>query len=62
MERLQKTQTPTMEEFADTEETSHSVIRRTPVAGHHGVRNGIVPIVGATCRVQQRHKIRSVSH
>lgn len=51
-----------MEELADTEETSHPVVRRTAVAGHHGVRDGLVPVVGATRPVQQRHQIRAVSH
>lgn len=48
MERLQETKTSTMEEFTDTEETSHPVVYRTAVAGHHGVRDGLVQVLGAT--------------
>lgn len=51
-----------MEEPADTEETSHPVVRRTPVAGHHGVRDGLVSVLGATRRVQLGHQIRAVPH
>lgn len=51
-----------MEESADPEEAPHPVANRTPVAGHHGVRDGHVQVVGAACRVQHGYQIRTVSH
>jgi len=51
-----------MEEFTDTEATSHPVVYRTSVAGHHGCHDGSVQIVGAARRVQHPHKIRTLSH
>lgn len=51
-----------MEEFADPAETSNPIIRRTTDAGHHGVRDGLVQIVGTTRRVQHRNQIRTVSY
>lgn len=57
MERLQEVKTSAMEEPTDTEAASHPVVHRATVTGHHGRHNGHVQIVGAACRVQQRHKI-----
>lgn len=62
VERLQETETSNMEEPADTEETPHPVVRRAAAAGHHGVRDGPVQVVGATRRIRPRHPVRAVSH
>lgn len=62
MERLQEVKTSTMEESTDTETTSHPVVHRATVTGHHGVRDGHVQIVGTAGRVQQCHQIRTVFH
>lgn len=61
-ETFQKIKTSDMEESADPEEAPHPVANRTPVAGHHGVRDGHVQVVGAARRVQHGHQIRTVSH
>jgi len=57
VERLQEVKTSAMEESTDTKATSHPVIHRATVTGHHGRHNGHVQIVGAARRVQHRHKI-----
>lgn len=62
MERLQETKTSDMEEPADPEKTPHPVVHRAPVAGHHGVRDGHVQVVGAADRVQRCDQIRAVPH
>lgn len=51
-----------MEEFADPAETSNPIIRRTTDAGHHGMRDGLVQIVGTARRIQLRYQIRTVSY
>jgi len=62
VERLQEVKTSAMEESTDTEATSHPVVHRTTVAGHHGGHDGHVQIVGAARRVQHPYKIRTLSH
>jgi len=62
VERLQEVKTPAMEESTDTEATSHPVVHRNSVAGHHGRYNGHVQVVGAARRVQHRHEIRTLPH
>lgn len=61
VERLQEVKTSAMEESTDTEATSHPVVHRATVTGHHGGHNGHVQVVGAARRVQHRHKIRTLS-
>lgn len=60
MERFQEIKTPAMEEFTDTEETSHPVVHRTPVTGNNGMYNGIVQIMGGSYRTQRSHQIYTI--
>lgn len=62
MERFQEVKTSAMEELVDTAKTSHPVVHRIAVAGHYGLRDGIISVLGATDRVQQRDQIRAVQH
>lgn len=62
VEGFQETKTPAMEEFTDSEETSHPVVHRAFAAGYNGMYNGFVQIVGGSSRTQRSHQVHTVSH
>lgn len=49
-----------MEELVDTEKAPHPVVHRAAVAGHYGLRDGHIPVLGTANRVQPSHQIRIV--
>lgn len=59
---FQETKTSAMEEFVDTEETPHPVVHRTSAAGHYGMRDGHVQVVGTTRRIPRSHQIPTILH